>query len=85
MAAPQPQQIEASEGNVLDIRLHIHPPGLLSRKGFVLDQLSKAELEKKKRCGHCSKGICPPPQARKDPMRILADDSFIIQLLVLGS
>jgi hypothetical protein len=56
MAAPQPQQIEASEENILDLRLLIHSPGLLSKKGFVLDQLSKAELDRKRRCRHCSRG-----------------------------
>lgn len=52
-----PQAIEPSEANKSTLRLLMHSPALLSRRGFALTQLTTAELEKKKRCDRCTKGL----------------------------
>lgn len=56
----QAQPIERTEAHLSDLRLLVHPPNLLQRRGFVLGQLNKTELEKKRRCGRCNKGTRPP-------------------------
>jgi hypothetical protein len=60
----QAQPIELSEAHVSSLRLLVHPPNVLQRKGFALGQLSTAELDKKRRCGCCHKSISHPVPVR---------------------
>lgn len=51
----QPQPIEKSSDYVQNLHILIHSRTLLQKRGYVLENLTKAELDSKKRCDRCLK------------------------------
>lgn len=52
----QPQLIELTPEHAAMLHSLVHPYTELEKKGYIMSQLSKESLDRKKRCGQCSKG-----------------------------
>ncbi len=48
--------IPATDEHLLELGNLVHSHSRLQQAGYVLWPLSQADLNKKRRCGHCSKG-----------------------------
>jgi hypothetical protein len=51
-----PQPVLQTDDYIASLRSLVPSPSALQRKGYILSQLSSAELEKKRRCERCCKG-----------------------------
>ena len=50
-----PQVIDVTPDYVQHLRSLVHPQSDLQKRGYIFDQLSETDLEKKRRCSRCSK------------------------------
>ncbi|VUC33918.1 unnamed protein product [Clonostachys rosea] len=57
MAESAPQPIEQSPAHIRHLQSAVFSPAILRRKGYIIDPLTKDELERKKRCSRCSKAL----------------------------
>lgn len=53
---PRPQLIDLTPEHATQLNSLVHSYMELERKGYILSQLSKESLDKKRRCGQCNKG-----------------------------
>lgn len=52
---PQPQLIEMTPEHTSQLQSLVHSCMELERKGYVMSQLSKGDLDRKRRCAQCNK------------------------------
>ncbi|CAI6097270.1 unnamed protein product [Clonostachys chloroleuca] len=57
MAESTPQPIEQSPAHVRHLQNAVFSSAILRRKGYIIDPLTKDDLERKKRCSRCSKAL----------------------------
>lgn len=52
---PQPHLIEMTPEHTSQLQSLVHPYMELERKGYIMSQLSKEDLDRKRRCAQCNK------------------------------